>query len=81
MTRLGQSLEPWPRSPQDWQFCEGQARRMFLHVVAQLKLAWRHDHRKDPGKVLKPQLGKGFWATRGRYLNRALLLALADDEG
>lgn len=53
----------------------------FLFVVAQLKMAWRHEYRKDPAKKLKPQLGKGFWATRGRYLNRALLLALAEEIG
>ncbi|KAK0703032.1 hypothetical protein B0T26DRAFT_838826 [Lasiosphaeria miniovina] len=53
----------------------------FLFVVAQLKMAWRHEYRTDPAKKLKPQLGKGFWATRGRYLNRALLLALAKEIG
>ncbi|GAB1317032.1 HNH nuclease domain-containing protein [Madurella fahalii] len=53
----------------------------FLFVVAQLKMAWRHEYRKDPAKKLKPQLGKGFWATRGRYLNRGLLLALAEEIG
>lgn len=53
----------------------------FLFVVAQLKMAWRHEYRTDPSKKLKPQLGKGFWATRGRYLNRALLLALAEEIG
>ncbi|KAM7189038.1 hypothetical protein V8F20_010341 [Naviculisporaceae sp. PSN 640] len=53
----------------------------FLFVVAQLKMAWRHEYRTDPTKKLKPQLGKGFWATRGRYLNRALLLALAEEIG
>jgi hypothetical protein len=59
-----------------------QARYLyFLFVVAQLKIAWRHEYRTDPAKKLKPQLGKGFWATRGRYLNRALLLALAEEIG
>ncbi|KAK3363912.1 hypothetical protein B0T25DRAFT_422700, partial [Lasiosphaeria hispida] len=53
----------------------------FLFVVAQLKMAWRHEYRTDPAKKLKPQLGKGFWATRGRYLNRALLVALAEEIG
>ncbi|KAK3331723.1 hypothetical protein B0T19DRAFT_413866 [Cercophora scortea] len=53
----------------------------FLYVVAQLKMAWRHDYRNDPAKKLKSQLGKSFWATRGRYLNRALLLALAEEIG
>ncbi|KAK4152645.1 hypothetical protein C8A00DRAFT_44300 [Chaetomidium leptoderma] len=53
----------------------------FFDVVAQLKMAWRHDYRKDPINVFKSQLGKGFWATRGRYLNRALLLALAEEIG
>jgi hypothetical protein len=53
----------------------------FLFVVAQLKLAWRHDYRKDPANVLKMQLGKGFWATKGRYLKRAFLLALAEEIG
>ncbi|KAK3939719.1 hypothetical protein QBC46DRAFT_450115 [Diplogelasinospora grovesii] len=53
----------------------------FLYVVAELKMAWRHDYRKEPGKILKSQLGKGFWATRRRYLNRALLLALAEEIG
>ncbi|KAK0703631.1 hypothetical protein B0T26DRAFT_732093, partial [Lasiosphaeria miniovina] len=51
----------------------------FLFVVAQLKMAWRYEYRTDPAKKLKLQLGKGFWATRGRYLNRALLLALAEE--
>lgn len=53
----------------------------FLFVVAQLRMAWRQGHRKDPAKILKPQLGKSFWATRRRYLNRALLLALAEEIG
>ncbi|KAH6633934.1 hypothetical protein B0J18DRAFT_405651 [Chaetomium sp. MPI-SDFR-AT-0129] len=53
----------------------------FLYVVAQLKLDWRQDYRKDPSKLLKSQLGKGFWATRGRYLGRALLAALAEEFG
>jgi hypothetical protein len=53
----------------------------FLFTVAQLKLAWRHDYHKDPTKVLKKQLGGGFWATKGRYLNRAFLLALAEEIG
>ncbi|KAH8668818.1 hypothetical protein BX600DRAFT_538842 [Xylariales sp. PMI_506] len=53
----------------------------FLFVVAQLKLAWRHDYRNDPSKVLKKELVKGFWATNGRHLNRAFLLALADEIG
>ena len=44
-------------------------------------MAWRHEYRTDPAKKLKPQLGKGFWATQGRYLNRALLLALAEEIG
>ncbi len=43
----------------------------FLFVVAQLKLAWRHEYRKDPSKVSKKQLGRGFWATKGPYLKRA----------
>jgi hypothetical protein len=46
-----------------------------------LKLAWRHDYRNDPANVPKKQLGKGFWATKGRYLNRAFLLALAEEIG
>ena len=53
----------------------------FLFVVAQLKLAWRHDYRNDPANVLKKQLGKGFWATKGRYLKRPFLLALAQEIG
>ncbi|KAK3356331.1 hypothetical protein B0T25DRAFT_421131, partial [Lasiosphaeria hispida] len=53
----------------------------FFFVVAQLKMAWRHEYRKDPAKKLKPQLGKGFWATRGRYLNRGFLIALAEEIG
>ncbi|KAK0720913.1 hypothetical protein B0H67DRAFT_644110 [Lasiosphaeris hirsuta] len=53
----------------------------FLFVVAQLKMAWRHEYWADPAKKLKPQLGEGFWVTRGRYLNRALLLALAEEIG
>lgn len=54
----------------------------FLYVVAQLKMAWRHEYRQDPARKPKPQLVvKGFWATRGRYPNRALLLALAEEIG
>ena len=53
----------------------------FLFVVAQLKLAWRHEYRNDPANVLKKQLGKGFWATKGRYLKRAFLLAIAEEIG
>lgn len=53
----------------------------FLFVVAQLKLAWRAEYRNDPSKVLKKQLRKGFWGTKGRYLKHAFLLALADEIG
>ena len=53
----------------------------FLFVVAQLKLAWRHEYRNNPANVLKKQLGKGFWATKGRYLKRAFLLAIAEEIG
>ncbi|KAI0152697.1 hypothetical protein GGR57DRAFT_513596 [Xylariaceae sp. FL1272] len=53
----------------------------FLFVVAQLRQAWRHDFRQDPSKVLKNQLGKGFWATKGRYLQRGFLLSMADEIG
>ncbi|KAK3356873.1 hypothetical protein B0T25DRAFT_140846 [Lasiosphaeria hispida] len=53
----------------------------FLFVVAQLKMAWRHEYRKDPAKKLKSQLGKGFWATKGQYLNPGWLAALADEIG
>ncbi|KAI1445269.1 hypothetical protein F5Y02DRAFT_427011 [Annulohypoxylon stygium] len=53
----------------------------FLFVVAQLRLAWRDELRKDPSQVLSKQLGEGFWATKGRYLQRSFLLALADEIG
>ncbi|KAI0843672.1 hypothetical protein F5Y06DRAFT_8842 [Hypoxylon sp. FL0890] len=53
----------------------------FLFAVAQLRLAWRHEYRKDPSQVLAKQLGKGFWATKGRYLERSFLLALAEEIG
>ncbi|RYO90316.1 hypothetical protein DL766_006912 [Monosporascus sp. MC13-8B] len=53
----------------------------FLFVVAQLRLAWRLEYRQDPTKVLAKQLGKGFWATKGRYLKRSFLLALANEIG
>ncbi|KAI1251458.1 hypothetical protein MGN70_006026 [Eutypa lata] len=53
----------------------------FLFVVAHLRLAWRQDFRHDPSKVLQKQLGKGFWATKGRYLKRSFLLALAEEIG
>ena len=53
----------------------------FLFAVAQLKLAWRHDYHKDSTKVLKKQLGGGFWATKGCCLNRAFLLALTEEIG
>ncbi|KAL7622555.1 hypothetical protein AAE478_008062 [Parahypoxylon ruwenzoriense] len=53
----------------------------FLFVVAQLRLAWRHEYSQGPSKVLAKQLGKGFWATKGRYLERSFLLALADEIG
>ncbi|XDG02249.1 hypothetical protein ABKA04_001864 [Annulohypoxylon sp. FPYF3050] len=52
----------------------------FLFIVAQLRVAWRNEYRKDPSKVLTKQLGKGFWATKG-YLQRSFLLALADEIG
>ena len=58
-----------------------RARYLYLlFVFAQLRLHWRHS-RNDPGKVLKSQLGKGFWATKGRYLKRTFLLALAEEIG
>lgn len=55
----------------------------FLFVVAQLRLAWRQEYRRDrdPSYVPTKQLGKGFWATKGRYLERPFLLALADEIG
>ncbi|XDG09952.1 hypothetical protein ABKA04_009567 [Annulohypoxylon sp. FPYF3050] len=53
----------------------------FLFVVAQLRLAWRDELRKDLSQVLSKQLGKGLWATKGRYLQRSFLLALADEIG
>ncbi|RYP74434.1 hypothetical protein DL769_004011 [Monosporascus sp. CRB-8-3] len=53
----------------------------FLFVVAQLKLAWRHDYLEEPSNVIDKQLGKGFWATKGRYLRRSFLLALAEEIG
>ncbi|KAI0897754.1 hypothetical protein F4806DRAFT_375987 [Annulohypoxylon nitens] len=53
----------------------------FLFIVAQLRVAWRNEYRKDPSKVLAKQLGKGFWATKGCYLQRSFLLALADEIG
>lgn len=53
----------------------------FLFVVAHLRLAWRQDFRHGPSKVLQKQLGKGFWATKGRYLKRSFLLALAEEIG
>ena len=28
----------------------------FLSAVTQLRMAWRHEYRKDPAKTLKPQL-------------------------
>ncbi|KAI0165372.1 hypothetical protein GGR52DRAFT_575464 [Hypoxylon sp. FL1284] len=53
----------------------------FLFAVAQLKLAWRQEYRQYPEAVLGKQLGKGFWATKGRYLKRSFLLTLADEIG
>ncbi|KAM7199998.1 hypothetical protein V8F33_004172 [Rhypophila sp. PSN 637] len=55
----------------------------FLSAVAQLKMVWRHQYqyRHDPDKKLKLQLGKGFWLTAGKYLNRAFLRALAKQIG
>ncbi|KAI1211990.1 uncharacterized protein F4807DRAFT_472812 [Annulohypoxylon truncatum] len=53
----------------------------FLFVAAQLRLAWRHEYRRDTSKVLPNQLEKGFWATKGRYLKRSFLLALANEIG
>ncbi|KAI1261896.1 hypothetical protein F5Y18DRAFT_419261 [Xylariaceae sp. FL1019] len=53
----------------------------FLFVVAQLRQAWRHDFRRDSSKVLKNQVGKGFWATKGRYLRRGFLLSMAEEIG
>ncbi|KAH9993889.1 hypothetical protein F4779DRAFT_222149 [Xylariaceae sp. FL0662B] len=53
----------------------------FQFVVAQLRIAWRHEYRQDPSKVLAKQLGRGFWATKGRYLKRSFLLAMADKVG
>lgn len=53
----------------------------FLYVIAQLRLAWRHEYRQGPSKVLARQLGKGFWATKGHYLKRSFLLAIADEIG
>lgn len=47
----------------------------YLFVVAQLRLAWRHNYRKDPSEVLAKQLGKRFWATKGRYMKNSSLLA------
>ncbi|XXH02512.1 hypothetical protein Hte_008888 [Hypoxylon texense] len=53
----------------------------FLFALAHLKLAWRQEYRQDPKAVLGKQLGKGFWATKGRYLKRSFLLALANEIG
>ncbi|KAI1762422.1 hypothetical protein GGR53DRAFT_501450 [Hypoxylon sp. FL1150] len=53
----------------------------FLFAVAQLKQAWRQEYRQDPKAVFGKQLGKGFWATKGRYLKRSFLLALANEIG
>lgn len=51
----------------------------FLFIVAQLKLAWRHDYCYNPADVLKKQLGWGV--TKDRYLKRAFLLALSEEIG
>ncbi|KAI1175014.1 hypothetical protein F4777DRAFT_598860 [Nemania sp. FL0916] len=48
----------------------------YVFVVAQLRLAWRHEYRNDPSRV---QLG--MWPTRGRYLAKSFLLALANEIG
>ncbi|KAK4160353.1 hypothetical protein QBC43DRAFT_114400 [Cladorrhinum sp. PSN259] len=59
----------------------GERYLYFLFVIAQLKMAWRQEYLTDHAKKLTPQLGKGFWATQNQYLNRALLLALAEKIG
>ncbi|KAI1770240.1 hypothetical protein F4818DRAFT_455858 [Hypoxylon cercidicola] len=53
----------------------------YLFALAHLKLAWRQEYRQDPKAVLEKQLVKGFWATKGRYLKRSFLLALANEIG
>ncbi|XDG05446.1 hypothetical protein ABKA04_005061 [Annulohypoxylon sp. FPYF3050] len=53
----------------------------FLFALAQLKLAWIQEYRQDPKAVFEKQLGKGVWATRGRYLKRSFLFALDDEIG
>ncbi|KAI2627631.1 hypothetical protein GGR54DRAFT_652465 [Hypoxylon sp. NC1633] len=53
----------------------------FLFALAQLKLAWRQEYRQNPKAVLEKQLGQWFWATKGRYLKRSFLLALANEIG
>lgn len=53
----------------------------FLFALAQLKLAWRQEYRQDPKAVFEKQLGKGVWVTKGRYLKRSFLLALANEIG
>ncbi|KAI0384952.1 hypothetical protein F5Y04DRAFT_246520 [Hypomontagnella monticulosa] len=52
----------------------------FAFVVARLRLAWRRDY-GSPSKALAKQFGKGFWATKGPYLPRSFLLALAVEIG
>ncbi|XXH05758.1 hypothetical protein Hte_012194 [Hypoxylon texense] len=53
----------------------------FLFIVAQLRLAWRHAYHPDPSEVLGKRLGKGFWATKGHYLKRSFLRAVAEEIG
>ncbi|KAK3504299.1 hypothetical protein B0T13DRAFT_506951 [Neurospora crassa] len=53
----------------------------FLYVSAILKKAWDHKNRRKPEAVLKDQIGKRMWATKGRYLHRAMLVAMSQEAG
>ncbi|EAA33784.2 hypothetical protein NCU08538 [Neurospora crassa OR74A] len=53
----------------------------FLFVSALLKKAWDHKNRRKPEAVQKDQIGKRMWATKGRYLHRAMLVAMSQEAG
>ncbi|KAI1170887.1 hypothetical protein F4777DRAFT_89641 [Nemania sp. FL0916] len=53
----------------------------FWFCCAVLKKFWNEDHPRHAPSTLGPQIGKGFWGTRGPYMRRDFLLGIVEEIG
>ena len=80
-----------PFSEEKWSVLDGRmlafrndyrprARYLYWHYcVTMLRKSW-HDERKSPN-LLRDELGRKYWATRGSYMRKTMLLAFVEEMG